>query len=115
MTKKFDPTKPVQTRDGRKARVVCTDALSQGSTGILALVRTAEDDEDPYWYESDGCYLEFGERDVDLVNVPEEREKWVVFWRTQPATVTDLPECYQNDKRVWAIVRITATEGEGLE
>lgn len=34
--KAFDPTKPVQTRDGRKARIICTDA--KGVLPIIALV-----------------------------------------------------------------------------
>lgn len=34
--KPFDPTKPVQTRDGRKARIICTDAASP--LPIVALV-----------------------------------------------------------------------------
>lgn len=32
----FEPTKPVQTRDGRKARIICTDL--QGSQPITAAI-----------------------------------------------------------------------------
>ena len=31
----FDPTKPVQCRNGRKARIICTDA--KGEYSIFAL------------------------------------------------------------------------------
>ena len=37
MNKPFDPLKPVQTRDGRKARIICTDRKMDGFP-ILALI-----------------------------------------------------------------------------
>ena len=33
----FDPTKPVQTRDGRKARIICTD-LNNPAFRIVAVI-----------------------------------------------------------------------------
>lgn len=71
MTKKFDPTKPVQTRDGRKARIICTDvrddyypimALVQGCTGEYAMS-----------YTGDGSHhhrSHVGDLPDDLINIP---------------------------------------------
>ena len=39
----FDPKKPVQTRDGRDARILCTDMKSASGRSILALVRGKEE------------------------------------------------------------------------
>lgn len=68
---KFDPTKPVQTRDGRKARIVCTDRV--GHTNLVALVMT-DYFEAVYSYYSTGKHIS-GNDGADLVNVPEKR--WV--------------------------------------
>ncbi len=52
--KPFDPTKPVQTRDGRKARIVCMNA-DNSRYPIVALV-TLDGQEYPYTYTACGKY-----------------------------------------------------------
>lgn len=66
----FDPTKPVQTRSGRPARIVCTDRA--GDDPILALVGTDKNGsiEVPHVYRLDGTRNGFPPY-FDLVNVPE--------------------------------------------
>lgn len=67
----FDPSKPVQTRDGRPARVLCTDA--SGSYPIAALING-----DLRTYTSEGLFVEdCGEDTLDLVNIPEETVEYV--------------------------------------
>lgn len=83
-TSTFDPTKPVQTRDGRKARILCVDRLvgddetSQGlhPEPIVALV-TSHDGSYEYTetFSADGHWLDDGDASDDLVNVPES--KWL--------------------------------------
>jgi hypothetical protein len=69
----FDPTKPVRTRDGRPARIVCTDkktgVLSDGPS-ILALTLDYEGTEEtPRTYRPDGtCFSDMREGRNDLVN-----------------------------------------------
>ena len=67
----FDPTKPVQTRDGRKARILCTDA--KGGQPIVALVTTFDNEaEHVVRFRSDGgCYSRGADPVHDLINVPE--------------------------------------------
>lgn len=73
----FDATQPVQTRDGRKARIVCTDYKSRGPLLTLILdrdgatetcVSTMADGQNAY-----GC------SSYDLVNVPEKR--WINLYQ----------------------------------
>ena len=67
---KFDPTKPVQTRDGREARIICTDVERKGDWPIVALIKTS-DGERPYLYKEDGCTFEDRRMDPDdLINIP---------------------------------------------
>jgi hypothetical protein len=71
----IDLNKPVQTRDGRKVRIVATDV--KGVYPIIALVE-ADDCEDVNTYTADGYYFSGGdeETDDDLVNVVERVERY---------------------------------------
>lgn len=71
MTKKFDPTKPVQTRDGRKARIICTD-VNDKYYPIMALVEDSDGTEYAVSSTVDGHarYQRDGELPQDLVNIP---------------------------------------------
>jgi hypothetical protein len=73
----FDPTKPVQTRDGRKARIICTDMVDERYP-IVALITEETDREFPVSFTADGRILDSArEHDNDLVNIPEKREGWI--------------------------------------
>jgi hypothetical protein len=73
----FDPTKPVQTRDGHKARIVCTDY--KGGGPILGLVSNlAGNAEAAYAFNLDGTHV-YGGKQHDLMNVPEKR--WINLYQ----------------------------------
>ena len=70
----FNPEKPVRTRDGRKARIICTDA--KGDYPIIALVQEAFGQElaEAYtqtgvWSYWDGAGNDFDQG--DLINIEE--------------------------------------------
>ena len=69
--------KPVCTRDGRKARIICFD--SNGGRPIVALVTECDDEEEiPYKYHCDGSYnCQSIPSDNDLMMLPEKKEGWV--------------------------------------
>lgn len=68
----FDPTKPVQTRDGRKARIICTDRKHRDGA-IIALISYPEG-EFPITYYDDGKYRQCP-MPLDLVNIPKVTTK----------------------------------------
>ena len=70
--------KPVCTRDGRKARIICFDA--KGDKPIIALVEmgTAET---PNNYPIDGKAVSAKEASCDLMMLPEKKEGWVNVYR----------------------------------
>lgn len=79
-TKTFDPNKPVQTRDGRKARILASDKKTD-SFPIVALVEILpEGKEATLHYTKDGKfdYTDTLLRD-DLINIPEKHtiERWI--------------------------------------
>lgn len=73
--------KPVCTRDGRAARILCYDFISVEDTPIIALVRTSEKQEGIICYEADGRNFDPGMAELDLVMVPEKREGWVNLYK----------------------------------
>ena len=70
--------KPVCTRDGRKARIICFDA--KGDKPIIALVEmgTAET---PNNYPIDGKAVSAKEVSCDLMMLPEKKEGWVNVYK----------------------------------
>ena len=69
--------KPVCTRDGRKARIICFD--SNGGRPIVALVTECDDEEEiPYKYHCDGSYnCQSIPSDYDLMMLSEKKEGYV--------------------------------------
>lgn len=67
----LDLTKPVQTRDGRAARILATDIL--GTCPVAAAITTFEGDELIYAYTADGRFVSGPDpaRSGDLINIPE--------------------------------------------
>ena len=67
-SKPLDLTKPVQTRDGRPVRILCTDRKHfEGSVVALVLM---DGKEMVRSYNLDGRYLMSSPSDIDLINVP---------------------------------------------
>ena len=74
--------KPVCTRDGRKARIICFDA--KGTHPIIALVSDPdiESEEIPFCYTNDGFYNNPNcESKNDLMMLPEKKEGWVNVYK----------------------------------
>lgn len=87
--KKFDieaakEGKPVCTRDGRKARIICFDA--KGDFPIVALVET-NNIEEVYQYTNNGLFFHLESNDLEIVNdlmmLPEKKEGWVNVYKNQ--------------------------------
>lgn len=73
----FDPTKPVMTRDGRPARIICTDRRAPASGhNIIALV-TEGIGEFTWHFYSDGSHIKNTISRNDLVNIPVKRSGWI--------------------------------------
>jgi hypothetical protein len=113
----FDPTKPVRTRGGRPARIICYDR--GGLYPIVALV-TYPDNEWPEvkTYTKNG---QFDSRNfnssMDLINVPEKHVRWLNLYPISSATsgcyhtTRELADKYAARDRI-ARVRIEFEEGK---
>lgn len=72
----IDWTKPVQTRDGRKMRVLCTDAKNS-SHPVIVLIEGAAGEE-LFYYDRNGIRRGgIGVPNTDAINVPEQKRRWL--------------------------------------
>ena len=72
--------KPVCTRDGRKARIICFD--KKGDYPIVALVNDYNEEEYIKNYDKFGKKFIDGETTDDLMMLPEKKEGWAVIRRS---------------------------------
>lgn len=73
----FDPERPYATRDGRKVRILCTDAA--GDQPIVGYIETkmGEVAQVTSW-SSDGHWCPIPEEDRrDLINTPDRVSRWM--------------------------------------
>lgn len=92
--------KPVYTRDGRKARIICFDYKGDSNAyPILALISTINlrgvPSEIIAKYTEDGRYAKYNnvENNEDLMILPEKKEGWVnIYNRNRPRTSSE--NCY---------------------
>ena len=71
--------KPVCTRDGRKARLICFD--KKGAYPIVALVNDYNEEEYIKNYDEFGKKFIGGETSDDLMMLPEKKEGWVNVYK----------------------------------
>ena len=69
--------KPVCTRDGRKARIICFDA--KGSMPIVALISNGDYENLHRYYNSGSNYNV--DNDYDLMMLPEKKEGWINVYK----------------------------------
>ena len=112
---KLDLTKPVQTRDGRPVRILCSDA--PGDWCIVGLIG-----EKVLSWQANGQYSTLRESQADLVNVPPkpaEQTAEVILYRTAKGrvilTIANGTTFGSSAKdRVLGRKTVTITEGEGM-
>ena len=72
----------VITRDGRNARIICTDA--KNNYPIVALIETPNGKErQPCGYKEDGTYILGEHNPCDLFFAPEKHEGWLNIYRSK--------------------------------
>lgn len=73
---KLDLTKPVQTRDGRTVRILCTDR--KGEYPVVGLIILSNGQEISGSWNTCGRFnsLSDDEHDIDLINVPPKPVKY---------------------------------------
>lgn len=119
MNKPFDPTKPVQQRCGRAARIICTDAKRRES--IIALVLQEDGKEVLCSYDKNGNFYSTTESNFDLINIPETKKLkfWVNVYEDgslgEPRESKQVADFNASNERFACIeIEREVKEGEGL-
>lgn len=73
--------KPVCTRDGRKARIICFDA--KGEKPIIALIANGNSEDVNYYYITGKVRFLDKEDENDLMMLPEKKEGWINIYRNE--------------------------------
>ena len=68
--------KPVCTRDGRKARIICFD-LNNKNFPIVAIIN-CDTEENAYQYDIDGVCDEH-DNNLNLMMIPKKKEGWIII------------------------------------
>lgn len=110
----FDPTKPVQTRDGRKARILCADAKYRSGETITAhLLNDDGTVHVTYGYFSDGRFNKGEDDDLDLVNVNVlEKRKATLHLHYNARNGTVLGSPFKRDSSMWRYLEDIEVEYE---
>ena len=75
-----NPSRKVVTRDGRKARIICTDMKST-TYPVVALIEDGSDYEQPTTLSKNGEYAVNESSRSDLFFVPQKHEGWINVYR----------------------------------
>lgn len=116
----LDITKPVQTRDGRKVRILATDM--KGNYPLVGLVTELSGNEIIHTYDVDGVFVTLRKGSPhDLINVPAKPLKRLVYLNVYKDTVVGynseaIAKIYKLSTCLACAVptEITYNEGEGL-
>ena len=77
-----NPSRKVITRDGRKARIICTDA--KNDYPIVALIEAPNGKErQPCGYKKDGTYVVGEKLSCDLFFAHEKHEGWLNIYHNE--------------------------------
>lgn len=102
-----NPSRKIVTRDGRKVRIICTDA--KGVFPIIALVERCDATfgtvEEPITYTKGGDYYSGKEHILDLFFAPEKHEGWVNLYRTETSSQYVTSNLYNSEEKAIEIGR----------
>ena len=75
-----NPSRKVVTRDGREARIICTD-MNYKNHPIVAIIANDNDTENVYTYTKDGEWDNYESTTYDLFFASETHEGWINVYR----------------------------------
>ena len=96
-----NPAKKVITRDGRSARIICTDA--KGNFPIIALVEIHNCDETVIRLKENGRFYNDTENSSDLFFAPVKKEGWINLYKIN-STISPGPRAYDTKEDAESVV-----------
>ena len=96
-----NPTKKVITRDGRNARIICTDA--KGNFPIIALVEIHNGAETVIRLKENGRFYNDTENSSDLFFYPVKKSGWINLYKIN-STISPGPQAYNTKEDAESVV-----------
>ena len=96
-----NPAKKVITRDGRNARIICTDA--KGNFPIIALVEINNGAETVIRLKENGRFYNDTENSSDLFFAPVKKEGWINLYKIN-STISPGPRAYDTKEDAESVV-----------
>ena len=78
-----NPSRRIVTRDGRNARIICTDKKGFEYPIVALIENKLEGFEGVLYYTKDGEYTANKSSDKDLFFAPEKHEGWINIYRNE--------------------------------
>ena len=110
-----------RTRDGRDARIICTDVKGAANLCVIALVTDEQETEIIMYYTKQGRILNERESGYDLFNIPEINTIWLNIYHDNSDTERSISEWRTKEdadkyavKNRTACVKVEYKDGDGL-
>lgn len=99
-----NPSRKIVTRDGRKVRIICTDAKSRYP--VIALAESHDGTTEQFLtLTKNGKYFEGGPNTNDIYFAPEKHEGWVNLYRTETSSQYVTSNLYNSEEKAIEIGR----------
>ena len=100
-----NPSRKVVTRDGRSAKIICTDRKNLNHP-IVALVKSRfAEEESIVCYTKEGKIFNQVSNDADLFFAPEKHEGWINLYRTETSSQYVTSNLYNSEEKAIEIGR----------
>lgn len=94
-----NPSKKIVTRDGRSAKIICTDRKNLNHS-IVALVKSKfAEEENVVCYTKEGKIFNQVSNDADLFFVSEKKEGWINLYRTKTSSQYVTSNPYDSEEK----------------
>lgn len=111
----LDPTKPLQTRDGRKVSLITTEG--RGDYPLVGYV--GEEDTPTSWTKEGEWRKRGGNFPIDLINIPEDVYVWINVYKDKAGKLNrggvhgsrKSADAMQDDGRI-SRIRVKLVEGQ---
>lgn len=101
-----NPSRKVVTRDGRNARIICTDRRDLNYP-IIALIETSSGEEMAYSHTKDGKHCTDCTDIFDLFFAPEKHEGWINIFKGAFANA----KAYLGEYRIYSSKEVAESNG----
>lgn len=94
-----NPEKKVVSRDGRSAKIICTDRKNLNHP-IVALVKSKfAEEENVVCYTKEGKIFNQASNDADLFFVSEKKEGWINLYKTKTSSQYVTSNLYDSEEK----------------